>query len=121
MIAGLDEAGLALDDPKVIAKAARAADFVLQQQRTKDGRLLRTYGAQPGQKPRAAVNAYLEDYAFLVHGLLNLHDAAKDKKWLETARALTDTRIQYHGHNKAGGDYFTANGQEKLFTPSKDQ
>ncbi len=121
MIAGLAEAGLALDDPKVIAKAARAADFVLQQQRTKDGRLLRTYGAQPGQKPRAAVNAYLEDYAFLVHGLLNLHDAAKDKKWLDEARALTDTMIQYHGDKKAGGYYFTANDHEKLFARSKDQ
>jgi hypothetical protein len=121
MIAGLAETGLALDDPKVIAKAARAADFVLKNQKTKDGRLLRTYGAQPGQKPRATVNAYLEDYAFLIHGLLNLHDAAKDKKWLDEARALTDTMIQYHGDKKAGGYYFTANDHEKLFARSKDQ
>ena len=121
MIGGLAEVGLALDDPKVIAKAADAADFVLKHQKTKDGRLLRTYGAQPGQKPRAAVNAYLEDYAFLVHGLLDLHDAAKDKKWLDEARALTDTMIQFHGDKKAGGYFFTANDHEKLFARSKDQ
>ena len=121
MIAGLAEAGQALDDSKIIAKAARAADFVLKHQKTKDGRLLRTYGAQPGQKPRAAVNAYLEDYAFLVHGLLNLHDAGKEKKWLDEARTLTDTMIQYHGDKKTGGYYFTANDHEKLFARSKDQ
>ena len=48
--------------------------------RTKDGRLLRTYGAAPGQKAEARLNGYLDDYAFLVHGLLCLHDATGDKQ-----------------------------------------
>ena len=52
----------------------KAADFVLKTLRNKDGRLLRTYGAAPGEKPAARLNAYLDDYAFLVHGLLTLHD-----------------------------------------------
>jgi len=48
-----------------------AADFILKTMRTKEGRLLRTYGAATGQKPEARLNGYLDDYAYLVHGLLN--------------------------------------------------
>ena len=50
-----------------------------------------------------------------------MHDVSKDKRWLDEARALTDTMIQYHGDKKAGGYYFTANDHEKLFARSKDQ
>ncbi len=130
MIAGFAEAGMILEEPQYIATAAKAADFVLKNQKTKEGRLLRTYGAAPGQAAKAAVNGYLEDYAFLVHGLLCLHDATQDKKWLHEARALTETMIQYHGDKKAGdkkapvkrgGYYFTAHDHEKLFARSKDQ
>src|SRR5262249_6661367 len=65
MIAGFAEAGMAFDEPKHIKAAIKAAEFVLKHQKTKEGRLLRTYGAAPGQRPKAAVNGYLEDYAFL--------------------------------------------------------
>lgn len=120
MIAGFAETGMALGEKKYIDVAVKAADFVLAKQRTKDGRLLRTYGAQPGQAPKAAVNGYLEDYCFLAHGLLALHDATKDKKWLDAAKQLTDVMIEFHG-DKKGGYYFTAHDHEKLFVRSKDQ
>ena len=121
MIAGYAEAGQSLNEPRYTQTAVKAAELVLKHQKTKDGRLLRSYGAAPGQTPKAAVNGYLEDYACLAHGLLNLHDATKDKKWLEEARGLTDTMIQFHGDDKAGGYYFTASDHEKLFARSKDQ
>jgi uncharacterized protein YyaL (SSP411 family) len=120
MIAGYAEAGQALAEPKYTDAAARAADFVLKHQRGNDGRLFRTYGAQPGQAPRAAGNAYLEDYSFLVHGLLSLHDATRDKKWLDEACTLTATMLTYYGDKKAGGYYFTANDHERLFARAKD-
>ncbi|MCI0379127.1 MAG: thioredoxin domain-containing protein [Gemmataceae bacterium] len=121
MIAGFAEAGMALGEKKYVDTAVRAADFVLKLQRTKDNRLLRTYGAKPGETPKAAVPAYVEDYAFLVHGLLALHDATKDERWLKASRELTDAMIQHHGDPKAGGYYFTAHDHEKLFARSKDQ
>ena len=121
MIAGYAAAGRLLGEPRYIETAAKAADFVLANQKTKEGRLLRTYGAAPGQTPKAAVNGYVEDYAFLVHGLLNLHEATGEKKWLAEARALTDTMTRFYGDDKAGGYYFTASDHEKLFARSKDQ
>jgi uncharacterized protein YyaL (SSP411 family) len=120
MIAGFAEAGRSLAEPKHVAAAKKAADFVLKHQVTPEGRLLRTYGAQPGQKPKAAVNGYLEDYAFLVHGLLTLHEASQESRWLDDARKLTETMIRFHG-DKKGGFYMTAHDHEKLFARSKDQ
>src|SRR5439155_24264487 len=72
MIAGMAAAGQALGDKKAVEAAGRAADFLLTHLRDKDGRLMRTYGAAPGQKPAARLAAYLDDYAYLIHGLLTL-------------------------------------------------
>jgi hypothetical protein len=131
MIAGLALAGQELKEPKYVAAAARAADFVLREMRTREGRLFRTYGAAPGQPAAARLNAYLDDYAFLVHGLLCLHDATGEKKWLDHAQALTDTMIEFHGDReyrgfflsdrKQGGFFYTSRDHEKLFARSKDQ
>jgi uncharacterized protein len=121
MIAAYAEAGRSLDDPRYVKTAIRAAEFLLKNQRTKDGRLLRTYGASPGQPAKAQGNAYLEDYAFLGDGLLNLHNATGDKRWLDEARNLTDAMIRHHGDAKRGGFFFTAHDHEKLFARHKDQ
>jgi uncharacterized protein len=121
MIAGYALAGQALGEPKYTRAAARAANFLLKTMKTKDGRLLRAYGAAPGGKAEARVPAYLDDYAFLVHGLLNLHDATGEKRWLEEARALTGVMIKHHPDEKVGGFFYTAADQEKLFVRAKDQ
>jgi uncharacterized protein YyaL (SSP411 family) len=121
MIAGLSAAGQALGDKKPIERAARAADFVLKTLRTRNGRLLRSYGAAPGQKGEARLNGYLDDYAFLVHGLLGLYDATGEKRWLDEAKTLTDLMIEFHGDKEQGGFFYTSNDHEKLFARSKDQ
>jgi uncharacterized protein len=121
MIAGLAVAGQALGDQKAIDSAVRAADFVLKKLRTDKGRLLRSYGAAPGQNAEARLNAYLDDYAFLVHGLLCLHDVTKEKRWLNEAKRLTDLMVQLHGDDKQGGFYYTSNDHEKLFARGKEQ
>jgi uncharacterized protein YyaL (SSP411 family) len=120
MIAGYATAGDVLKEPKYTEAATRAADFVLQKLRTKEGRLLRTYGAAPGEKAEAKLNGYLDDYASMVHGLLCLHDATRDKKWLDEAKALTDVMIKFH-HDRTGGFYYTSSDHEKLFARGKDQ
>jgi uncharacterized protein YyaL (SSP411 family) len=121
MIAGAARAGEALGDKAHIDRAVRAAEFVLREMRNQDGRLLRSYGAAPGQRPKARLNAYLDDYAFLVHGLLTLHDVTKEKRWLDEAKALTDTMVKYHLDAGQGGFFYTSNDHEKLFARAKDQ
>ncbi len=121
MIGAYASAGDILGEKAYIETASAAARHVLKHQKTADGRLLRTYGAAPGKAAAAAGPAYLEDYAFLVHGLINLHDATKDKLWLDEAIALTDTMVRFHGDEKRGGYFITANDHEKLFARAKDQ
>ncbi|OAI51523.1 hypothetical protein AYO44_17090 [Planctomycetaceae bacterium SCGC AG-212-F19] len=121
MIAGYALAGQVLENKEYIAAAARAANFVLQKLRTKDGRLLRTYSARPGAQGEARLNAYIDDYAYLVHGLLALHEATKDKKWLDEAQALTDKMIELFGDKERGGFFHTSHDHEKLFARAKDQ
>jgi len=121
MIAAFAAAGQALEQREYIDTAARAADFILKNLRTSEGRLLRTYGAAPGQPPTAKINAYLDDYAFFIHGLLCLHDASGDKRWLEFAQSLADDMVKYHLDSDNGGFFYTANDHEKLFARTKDQ
>jgi uncharacterized protein len=121
MIAGFATAGRLLEEPKYTQAAARAADFVLQKMRTKEGRLLRSYAARPGEKAEAKLNAYLDDYAYLVHGLLCLHDATGEKKWLDEAKSLTDVLVKFHGDKERGGFFYTSSDHEKLFARGKDQ
>jgi uncharacterized protein YyaL (SSP411 family) len=121
MIAGFAVAGQVFDKPRYREAAARAAQFVLSHLRTKEGRLLRTYTARPGQPAEGKLNAYLDDYAFLVHGLLCLHDATGEAGWLNEAKALTDTMVRWHADKDRGGFFYTSNDHEKLFARSKDQ
>jgi uncharacterized protein YyaL (SSP411 family) len=95
--------------------AEKAADFVWNQLRDPSGRLLRTYRAGQAKLP-----AYLEDYAYLVHGLLRLHAATGDSRRMDQARALTDRMIADFGDSQEGGFFFTASDHETLLARPKD-
>jgi uncharacterized protein YyaL (SSP411 family) len=120
MIAGYAKAGLVFKEKTYTDAAARAADFVLARMCDKDGRLFRLFAAPPGEKPRATGAAFLDDYAYLIHGLLNLHEATGEKKWLDAAKQLTDAVVKWYGDGVNGGFYFTASDGEKLFARAKD-
>jgi hypothetical protein len=82
MISALARAAAALAEPRYAAQAARAAEFVLDRMRER-GRLLRSYS-----EGRARHDAYLEDYAFVIAGLVDLYEADSSPRWLEQAMAL---------------------------------
>jgi uncharacterized protein YyaL (SSP411 family) len=120
MIAAFALAGKVLKEPKYTAAAEKAADFLDVNVRTKEGRPLRTYAAKPGGKPEAKGTAFLDDHVFVIHGLLNLHDATGDVKWQKRARALLGWQLQKFSP-KAGGGYFnTPSDGEKLFARGMD-
>lgn len=115
MIRGFADAGRILKQPHFVEVASKAADFVLNHLRTKEGRLLRSYA-----KGQAKLNAYVEDYAFLVDGLLALHAATGDQRWLKEAETLTQKQIELFGDEKQGGFFFTATDHESLLARVKE-
>jgi uncharacterized protein YyaL (SSP411 family) len=120
MIAAYARAGEVLKEPKYVQAAENAVNFLLAKMRTKDGRLLRVYAGKPGEKPEARVPAFLDDYAFLAHGLLTLHDATGQAKWLDEAKALTEQMTKWYGDTDRGGFFTTPNDGEKLFARGQD-
>ncbi len=120
MIAAYAKAAEVFQNKEHVATASKAADFLLTKMRNKDGRLFRLYAAVPGEKPAPKGGAYLDDYAFLIHGLLNLHDATGDKRWLDEAKALTDIALKWHADQERGGFFYTAHDHEKLFARAKE-
>jgi len=63
------------------------ADFILRQLQ-REGLLLRTY-----KDGVAKFNAYLEDYAFFIEGLVTLYETGGEFRWLKHALQLTDRMI----------------------------
>jgi uncharacterized protein YyaL (SSP411 family) len=115
MIAAYADGFRILKDDRYRRAAETAADFLLTRLRAPDGRLLRTYRAGQAKLP-----AYLEDYAFLVHGLLRLHAATGDAKRLAQARELTDRMIADFADEEHGGFFYTADDHEALLARPKD-
>ena len=116
MIRSLADGGRVLKKPEYTAAAARAADFLLANLRnTSKGHLLRTH-----RKGKSKLHAYLVDYAFLVEGLLALHQATADEKWLTQARKLTDEQIDLYWDKTRHGFYFTSHNHEELLARTQN-
>jgi uncharacterized protein len=113
VIAGLAVAGRVLGDASLVERAAAAARFVLARMRSPEGVLLHSWRQGQGRIP-----AYLDDYAFLVRGLLALHEAQGDGFWLSTAVELTKEQIS-RLRDPEGGFFVAAESPDLLFR-SKD-
>jgi uncharacterized protein YyaL (SSP411 family) len=89
MIAALARGGVVAGNPAFLESAMRAALFLLERLRREDGRLVRSFLGYASDVP-----AFLEDYAFLAFGLLELFEATLDTAWLAQALLLADQMLK---------------------------
>ncbi len=115
MIAALAEAGAVLERPDYLDAARTCAEFVLAEMRDSSGRLLRTY-----KDGEARLNAYLEDHAFLVEGLLTLYESSFEPRYFTAARELADAMIARFADEQRGGFFETSDDHEQLLARRKD-
>jgi hypothetical protein len=125
MLAAFAEAARVLDRPDYLQTALRNADFLLANLYTltpnpmegedSAGGLLRTW-----KDGRAKLNAYLEDYADLIDGLIALYEATFETRWLREARRLAGIMIDRFWSDDVGGFYDTARDHEQLITRPRD-
>jgi uncharacterized protein YyaL (SSP411 family) len=112
-IAGLAAAGQLLDEPRLVAQAARAAEFVLREMRPAGGPLLHVW-----RGGHARIPAYLADYVFLVRGILALYQATGEARWRRTAAELTAEQSERLADPEGG--FFVAGASPDLLFRSKD-
>ena len=113
MIRGYADAGRIFKISDHIKKAEDAANFILEKMVSDDGRLYRTY--TDGQ---ARLNAYLIDYACVIDGLISIHRATGNPKWIDAANQLQKTQDDLFWDEK-GGYFYTSKDHEQLIARSK--
>jgi uncharacterized protein YyaL (SSP411 family) len=113
MISSLALGGRVLNEEKYTSAARHAAEFVFGELQ-KDGRLMRYYG-----KGHAVELAFLNDYAFMITGLLDLYEADFDARWLAEAKRLSEQMIELFGDTNGGGFFLTGSDGERLIARNK--
>jgi hypothetical protein len=110
MISALAAAGAALSEPRYLAGAVRAADFIVTERRGSGGRLLRT----------DRLDGYLEDYAYLLEALVTLYESTFEPRWYHEAVIVAEQLIELFSDPERGGFFTTAADHERLPVRRKD-
>ena len=113
MITAFARAGFVLNEPVYLASAVRAATFILDHLYT-DGRLRRSY-----MDGLTRHNGYLDDYAFLIAGMLDLYEATHEIHWLEQAIEIEKILARYFEDRENGGFFMTSIDHEGLIAREK--
>ncbi len=112
-ISALAEGYRALGEARYLESARRAADFVME--RMWDGsRLHRSY-----KDGVARFNGYLEDYALIAGAMLDVYQAAFDRRYLDHAITLAEVMLEQFEDHENGGFYFTSDDHEALIIRPK--
>ncbi|HTM10713.1 MAG TPA: thioredoxin domain-containing protein, partial [Verrucomicrobiae bacterium] len=112
-LSGLAAAGKVSDEPAFLDAARMTVGFVLSKMR-RDGLLLHVY--KDGQ---AKLYGYLDDYAFMAAGLIDLYEATFERVYLEDASALAETMVREFWDDEDGGFFYTGKSHEALISRTK--
>jgi uncharacterized protein YyaL (SSP411 family) len=114
-LAALAEAARRLDRPDWLVAATEVGEFLLGPLSQENGRLSRTW-----RQGRAGGDGFLDDYANAAHGLLELHVATGDARWLLEAHRLALLAVELFGDDEHGGFFLAPRGGEELVARTKD-
>jgi uncharacterized protein YyaL (SSP411 family) len=110
MIAALAKGARVFEEPLYENAAKHAVDFIFKNMLNSGGRLLHRY-----RDGEATILAQVDDYAFLIWGLIELYEITFDANYLQTALDLNEELIKYFWDDEVGGFYLTpADGEELL-------
>ena len=115
MVAALAKGARVFDNLEYSRAAKRAADFIIKNMLTSEGKLLHRY-----RDGEAAMPAHVDDYAFLVQGMLELYETTFDVDYLKRALKLNEYLVDHFWDDKSGGFYFTRDDGEDLLIRQKD-
>jgi uncharacterized protein YyaL (SSP411 family) len=113
-LAALAETGRRLERVDYLDAARRLGEFILGPLSDGD-RLHRTF-----RGGTAKGTGYLEDYADVAHGLLELHVATGELRWLQEANRLTRLAVELFADDERGGFFLSPADGEELVARKKD-
>jgi uncharacterized protein YyaL (SSP411 family) len=115
MIAALARGGAVLGEAAFTAAAVKAVDFIYSKLMRSDGRLLARY-----RDGEAAYPGYLDDYAFMIWGLLELYATTFAAEYLRQALALTEEAVKLFWDPAGGGFFFYGDDAEQLIARPRE-
>ncbi len=113
MIAALAKGGFILNEQRYLVQASKTANFILTTLK-KDQQLFRNY-----RKGQVQIEGYLDDYAFLIFGLLELFEATGELRWFQEAQILQDRLLSDFWDEENGGFFMTSPQHEELLAREK--
>jgi uncharacterized protein YyaL (SSP411 family) len=102
-----------LGRPEDLGSARRAADFLIEQM-IEDGRLRVSF-----REGRSQLNGYLDEYAFLGRGLLDLYEASFEASYFRESTRLAQVMTERFADSEHGGFFFTSDDHEQLLTRNR--
>jgi len=115
MIAAFAKGFQTFGEEKYLKAAEKAADFILNGLYNPEQRLLHRY-----RDGMAGISGNADDYAFLIHGLLELYEAGFNLDYLKAALSLNKELLEHFWDPVHGGLFFTANDSESLIFRKKE-
>lgn len=108
MIAAFARAAVVLDEPRYLTAAQNAATFLRNELLDAESNILR----RSWRDGRASIDAFADDHAFLIHGLIDLYQADFDTAWLDWVQFLQTRQIALFHDTDLGG-FFSTKGDDK--------
>lgn len=115
MIAALSIAARSLGKEDYGVLATNAADFILKQMVSNEGKVLHRY-----REGEAAIDGFLEDYSFLIWGLIELYEVTFQAKYLSWALSIQEMLTKQFYDEKNGGFFSTSSDSKELLVRDKN-
>ncbi len=115
MIAAMALAGKILREEHFTSAAVKAVSFIEKHLVREDGRLMARY-----REGEAKNQAYADDYAFMIYGLIELYETTYESQYLKRAMELTDQLMDLFWDHEHGGLFVYGSDSEALITRPKD-
>lgn len=115
MIIAFAKAYQVFGEKEFLLSAEKGMNFILNNLKTKDGFLFHRY-----RDSEASINAFLDDYAFLIYALIELYESTFKIEYLEEALHLNEILIKHFWDKQFGGFYFTSDFSEELLVRQKE-
>jgi uncharacterized protein YyaL (SSP411 family) len=117
MLKGLVDSYAVLQQTEILELALRNAHFIADKLMRKQGERASLYRSY--KEGKARLDAYLEDYAFVIDAFISLYQVTFDESWLEHAQNLSDYAVEYF-YDKDEGFFFYTSEDTQLIARKKE-